>query len=59
MSSRGSFRVLLMIMSTTLFALAGCADPSGAGLADGKRETKPSRDVGDQVDAVMKDFKNE
>jgi len=39
-------------------ALAGC-DSSGGGSAGGQAEKKQSRDVGEQVDAVIKDFKNE
>ena len=38
--------------------LAGC-DSSGGGSAGGQAEKKQSRDVGEQVDAVIKDFKNE
>jgi hypothetical protein len=39
-------------------ALAG-RDSSGGGLAGGQAEKKESREVGEQVDAVIKDFNNE
>lgn len=57
MSRRASSWVV--IVAAAMSAVAGCADPSGTGAAGGPKEPKPSRDVGDQVDAVMKDFKNE
>lgn len=49
----------VVIVAAALSAVAGCADSTGTGAAGGPQDPKPSRDVGDQVDAVMKDFKNE
>ncbi len=46
-----------MLGLLAVVAIAGCE--AGAGLAGGQAEKKPSKDVGEQVDAVMKDFKNE
>ena len=39
-------------------SLAGC-EAGGGGSAGGQAEKKQSRDVDTQVDAVIKDFKNE
>ena len=39
-------------------ALAGC-DSSAGGSAGGQAEKKESRNDGEQVDTVIKDFKNE
>lgn len=38
--------------------LAGC-EAGGGGSAGGQAEKKQSRDIDTQVDAVIKDFKNE
>ena len=42
-----------------LSGLTGCSDVGGGGSAGSQKEAKPSRDVDEQVDAAMKDFKNE
>lgn len=42
-----------------LSGLTGCSDLGGGGTAGSQKEAKPSRDVDEQVDAAMKDFKNE
>jgi hypothetical protein len=42
-----------------LAAVTGCSDLTGAGAAAGRQDEKPSRNVDQQVDAVMKDFRNE
>jgi len=48
----------LSAIGLAVVATAGC-DATGVGGAASKPAEKQSRDVGEQVDAVMKDFKNE
>jgi len=40
-------------------AIAGCEAARGPASSAGHDATKPSRDIDHQVDAVIKDFKNE
>jgi len=57
MSSKKCF--CLVAVSLMISGLAGCGDLAGGGSAGSQKDAKPSRDVDQQVDAVMKDFKNE
>jgi hypothetical protein len=49
----------IAIVPLVVIATAGCSDLGGGGTAGSQKDGKPSRDVDEQVDAVMKDFKNE
>lgn len=49
---------LPIVLLAGVVAAVGCDATGTAGTA-GKPAEKQSRDVGEQVDAVMKDFKNE
>ncbi|NBT14537.1 MAG: hypothetical protein EBS56_13330 [Planctomycetia bacterium] len=49
---------LPMLLLAGVVAAVGC-DATGTTGTAGKPAEKQSRDVGEQVDAVMKDFKNE
>ena len=53
-----SFTIVSAVVLAGLVT-AGCAGPTGGGSASGQQEAKPSRDLDEQVDAAVKDFKNE
>lgn len=55
--SRNAWRCVAIM--SLLAAVTGCSDLTGAGAAAGRQDEKPSRNVDQQVDAVMKDFRNE
>jgi hypothetical protein len=55
--SRGVLFLAVMLM-VPLLALAGCADLTGIGSSQSQTD-KPTRDIDEQVDAAVKDFKNE
>ena len=49
----------LAIEGVALLAVAGCDASNDGAAKTGANSQKPTRDVDQQVDAVMKDFKNE
>ena len=56
MSRKMRFWVVMLLMP--LLALAGCTDLTGAGSSQSQND-KPARDIDEQVDAAVKEFKNE
>lgn len=50
--------VAAVVLLLPLVTASGCADPTGVGSSQSQKD-KPSRDVDAQVDAAVKDFKNE
>lgn len=56
-----SYRLALpaALLLAVLPAIAGCEAARGPASSGGQDAPKPSRDIDQQVDAVIKDFKNE
>ena len=52
----GSVAAFVLLLS--LVTAVGCADLTGAGSSQSQGD-KPARDIDEQVDAAVKDFKNE